>query len=119
MGLLYQACRASQPRNLLPLPLGEGCGEGHALSIKPYPLTRFAAQIDLSPWERSTQAETRVSFLLDATGLDELRPFFLIGVDEGGIVFRRARRDLGTVKPELLLHLIGAEGGPQFLVEPV
>src|SRR6476659_11003436 len=69
---------------------------------------------------RAAQVSPEVrSLRLDAAGLDELRPFLLILVDEAGIIFRRARRDLGAIKPELLLHFTGGECRLQLLVELV
>ena len=59
------------------------------------------------------------SLLLDAAGFHELRPLLLILVDEVGIVFRRAGRDLGAVIAQLLLHLVGGERVAQRLVELV
>src|SRR3954453_4569146 len=59
------------------------------------------------------------SLLLDAAGLDQLRPFLLVLVDKGGIVFRRARGDFGAVLRQLPLHLVGGERIAQCLVEPV
>src|SRR3954453_6281598 len=73
-------------------------------------------------WIASSQellAMTANSLLLDAAGFDQLRPFFLVLVDEGGVVFRRARRDLGAVLGELLLHLVGSKRVTQRLVELV
>src|SRR6266446_10394608 len=93
---------ASQPRNLGPLPLGEGWVRGYGLSINLTPSPDLLRK-STSPHGRGTLEFNRaVSLRLDAAGLDELRPFLLILVDEGGIVFRRARRDLGAIQPELL-----------------
>ena len=49
------------------------------------------------------------SLLLDAAGLDQLRPLLLVLVDESGIVLRRARRDLGAVLRQLLLDFVGGK----------
>src|SRR2546430_17059663 len=57
--------------------------------------------------------------LLDAAGLHKLRPLLLILVDEVGIVFRRAGRDLGAIIAQLLLYLVGGERVAQRLVELV
>src|SRR3954463_4476477 len=59
------------------------------------------------------------SLLLDAAGLDQLRPFLLVLVDKGGVVLRRARGDFGAVVGQLLIHLVGSERIAQGLVEPV
>src|SRR3954453_16511912 len=61
----------------------------------------------------------RRSLLLDAAGLDELRPLLLVLVDEGGVVLRRARSDFSAVLRQLPLHLVGGKRGAQLLVEPL
>src|SRR3954454_2352444 len=63
--------------------------------------------------------EPTASLLLHAAGLDQLRPFLFVLVDEIDIIFRRARRDLGAVIAELLFHLGGGERVAQRLVESV
>src|SRR6187402_2966731 len=49
----------------LPLPWGEGWGEGIRTLDRPYPLTRRATLADLSPWERWAEQVANDSISLD------------------------------------------------------
>ena len=52
------------------------------------------------------QRTASASLLLDAARLDQLRPLLLILVDERGVIFRRARGDVGAVGAQLPPHLV-------------
>src|ERR1700743_1399750 len=57
------------------------------------------------------------SLLLDTAGLDQFRPLLFILVENLGVLLRAARRDLGAVGAQLLLHLVGSQRVPQGGIE--
>ena len=69
----------------LPLPLGEGWGEGLRSLVRAEALTRFAAQIDLSPPGRGEPTSRQVESIKSHTGLGvTLQANIFAGILAGG-----------------------------------